>query len=114
MITIYKRELRDNNNRLTDFREVKLSLVEDGSLTMECCDINETASETYSSDGVEFILVLKPIQVYKLCSALKVDLKNRDIELMKTLQNKFHGEHCFDKFKEFCDKNTIPYEFQTW
>lgn len=111
---LFKKEERNEAGKLIDYRNVTCSFNADGGFSLGCCDINSTAASHFGDSGVEFYITLKPPAVDQLCPLLNVGPKNAQGGLIAAVQKKFTGEKCFTEFRNFCDANSVPYEFDRW
>jgi hypothetical protein len=84
-----------------EFRSVRLTLDEDGIITMDAQDMGPTVSKIWGDDDYEFWVRVAPASLPKLAFEL--------------LSEKFAGRlDAVDAFRDWCKAHDIEHEFGSW
>jgi hypothetical protein len=85
----------------TEFRSVRLTLEDDGTITMDAQDIGPTVTQIWGDDDYEFWVRVPPASLPKLAFEL--------------LREKFSGQlGAVDAFRKWCTTHGVQHEFDSW
>jgi hypothetical protein len=85
----------------TEFRSVRLSLEDDGTIKMDAQDIGPTVTGIWGDDDYEFWVWVPPASLPKLAFEL--------------LREKFSGQlGAVDAFRDWCRTHDVEHEFDSW
>jgi hypothetical protein len=85
----------------TEFRSVRLTLQDDGAITMDAQDIGPTVTRIWGDTDYEFWVRVPPASLPKLAFEL--------------LREKFTGQlGAVDTFRDWCTAHGVQHEFDSW
>ena len=85
----------------TEFRSVRLTLEDDGTIKMDAQDIGPTVTQIWDADDYEFWVYVPPASLPKLAFEL--------------LREKFMGQlGAVDAFRDWCTAHGVQHEFDSW
>jgi hypothetical protein len=85
----------------TEFRSVRLTLEDDGTIKMDAQDIGPTVTQIWGDDDYEFWVLVPSAAVSKLAFEL--------------LREKFSGQFgAVDAFRDWCKTHDVEHEFDSW
>ncbi len=84
-----------------EFRSVRITLADDGAITMDAQDIGPTVTRIWGDDDYEFWVRVPKASVSKLAFEL--------------LREKFAGQlGAVDAFRDWCKAHGVEHEFDSW
>ena len=85
----------------TEFRSVRLSLEDDGTIKMDAQDMGPTVTQFWGDSDYEFWVRVPPASLPKLAFEL--------------LREKFTGQlGAVDAFRDWCRTHGVQHEFDSW
>ena len=86
---------------------------ENGKLVVDGYDIGKTVEEYWGDSDYEYSVSLAPPEIHKLYQLFDVPVGEK-IELLRTIQVRYHTNHCYSEFRDFLSRNQIHFESFSW
>ena len=83
------------------------------NLIIEGYDIGKTVEEYWGDSDYEYSTTVRPGEVKKLCSALKLPPDSQG-QLLAYLQLHYHANDCYSKIQDLLSQHDIRYEGFSW